>query len=236
MSSSPDTVVRGAQAGAVRLASPGPELRSGTWTRLGDSAVLGDGVTESALQSLADTTRAAARAQGYATGWAQGRRAGEEEALAEAERTAALLAEREAVRVTEHAQAVAALRRAADLLEESVEVACAAVESRTVDIALQLAEAVVGRELVSAADPGADAVRRALRLLPDGVPATIRLCPADHATLHGTAATGVLDRPSTSVVPDASLSRGDAVLETTDTVVDATVSSALARVREVLAP
>ena len=47
-----------------------PELRVGNWTRLGGSTVLGDQVTESMLDVLAERTRDAARAQGYATGWA----------------------------------------------------------------------------------------------------------------------------------------------------------------------
>ena len=63
-----------------------PELRSGTWTRFGDRAVLGDAVTETALAALADSSRAVARSQGYAVGWAQGRR----EAAAEAAATTAL--------------------------------------------------------------------------------------------------------------------------------------------------
>ena len=66
MSSSPDRQV-------LYRAADRPDLRTGVWTRLGDSAVLGDPVTEAALDGLAERTHSAARAQGYAVGWAEGR-------------------------------------------------------------------------------------------------------------------------------------------------------------------
>ena len=61
-SSSTDlAVVRDLDGTAVRTLSLDTDLRSGAWTRLGDSAVLGDRATESSLQGLAETARAAAR-------------------------------------------------------------------------------------------------------------------------------------------------------------------------------
>ncbi|HEY1134125.1 MAG TPA: hypothetical protein VGE77_06075, partial [Nocardioides sp.] len=51
-----------------------PELRTGNWTRRGGPGVLGDPVTEELMDALATSTRAAAQSQGYAVGWAQGRR------------------------------------------------------------------------------------------------------------------------------------------------------------------
>ncbi|MCW2818177.1 MAG: hypothetical protein JWR42_964, partial [Marmoricola sp.] len=51
-----------------------PELRTGSWTRLGDASVLGDVVTEATLSTLAEQARAAGQSQGYAVGWASGRR------------------------------------------------------------------------------------------------------------------------------------------------------------------
>src|SRR3712207_5437512 len=70
-------------------ALPTPELRTGSWTRLGSSSVLGDAVTEHTLSGLAEQAQAAARAQGYATGWAQGRRAAEARAEEESRQVAA---------------------------------------------------------------------------------------------------------------------------------------------------
>ncbi|HEY9562838.1 MAG TPA: hypothetical protein VIR30_03615, partial [Nocardioides sp.] len=56
---------------------PAPDLRAGEWTRFGSGNARGDAVTENTLAALADSTRDAARAQGYAVGWAEGRRRAE---------------------------------------------------------------------------------------------------------------------------------------------------------------
>src|SRR3954462_4330673 len=98
------------------------ELRTGGWTRLGSSSVLGDAVTEHTLSGLAEQAQAAARAQGYSTGWAEGRRAAEEGAD---EQRLALVAEHqadEARREAEHRAAVAALTRAAQQLTDALAV------------------------------------------------------------------------------------------------------------------
>lgn len=218
------------EAGVVRpLAFAHRELRTGDWTRLGSGAVLGDRVTEHALGALAAEARTAGRTQGYATGWAEGRRAAEEQAR----RTELEAAERrrleEERREAEHQVAVEALLRAAAALEESTAVACAQVETHAVRLAVQLTEALVGHELAVAKAPGLGAVRRALALMP-GEPVTrIRVAPAEARTpeLADLAGTAV-------VIPDPSLGRGDALVENDTTVVDARVSTALHRVLEVL--
>jgi flagellar assembly protein FliH len=119
-SSSSPAVVRDLDGTVVRTPSPGADLRSGTWTRLGDTGVLGDRATESALHELAQSARAAAHAQGYATGWAEGRRAAEEQARVDAEQAAAEHAAEHARRAAEHERHVAALRAAAPLLQSTV--------------------------------------------------------------------------------------------------------------------
>jgi flagellar assembly protein FliH len=231
-SSTEPAVVRGLDRDEVRTHSLDTDLRSGTWTRLGGGAVLGDAATESALHDLAETTRAAARAQGYAVGWAEGQRAGAERARAMAEDAAR---ERSAERTrqnAEHEQAVGALRTAAQRLQDTVDEVCTAVQAQAVEIALQVAEAVLGREVAVADDPGADAIRRALALLPAGGAVTVRLHPQDRSGVDATEFAG----HGVRLVDDPALSRGDAVAESDTTVVDATVAAALARVREVLAP
>ena len=72
-SSSEELVVRADRAAQVTPLST-PDLSAGAWTRLGRPGVRGDAVTEETLSTLADRTRAAAHAQGYAVGWAQGMR------------------------------------------------------------------------------------------------------------------------------------------------------------------
>ena len=205
------------------------ELRSGDWTRLGNTAVLGDTVTEHLLSTLAADARAAASAQGYAMGWAEGRRAAEEQARvaeAEADERRRLIEEQHEA---EHQAAIAALLRAAATLEESVAATCARVETHAVRLAAQLTETLVGHEVSVAKNPGLGAVRRALALMPGEPVARIRVAPeaATNPELVALAGTAV-------VVADPSLGRGDALVESDSAVVDARVSTALQRVLEVL--
>ena len=88
--SSDPVVLRDLPTEDVGTAPTGSDLRSGSWTRLGDGGVVGDPVTEAVLGPLAERVRAAARAEGYAAGWAEGRRRAQEAAeQAAAERAAA---------------------------------------------------------------------------------------------------------------------------------------------------
>lgn len=206
------------------------DLRTGTWTRLGSTGVLGDAVTERVLDGLAERSHQAARAQGYAQGWAEGRRLALAQAAeaAEADRAA-----READRRTRHAEQsalLAALDSALAQLATRTAEAVAEVAGDAVELALTLAEAVVGRELATAVDPGADALRRALRVIDPAVTTTVRLHPADRATLDPQLLAG----RDVVLVDDPGLARGDAVAETPETLVDATIGAALERVREVL--
>src|SRR3954452_25463051 len=111
------------------------ELRTGGWTRLGSSSVLGDAVTEHTLAGLAEQAQLAARAQGYATGWAEGRRAAEEHAD---ELRRELLLEHQAEeerRNAEHQAAVDALGRAAVDLAAVVASVCDRVADHTTQVA-----------------------------------------------------------------------------------------------------
>src|SRR5215218_8586957 len=132
MSSSPDVLAGPPvgrrtllDTGSARVTSVQPrELRSGSWTRLGSGTVLGDAVTEQTLAGLAEQAEAAARAQGYSRGWAEGRHAAEQQAAQD--RAAALAADQRAeeVREAEHRAAVAGLTRAAALLDDAVAQIC----------------------------------------------------------------------------------------------------------------
>jgi flagellar assembly protein FliH len=229
-SSSEATVVRGLPAGAVHTPPLTTELRTGTWTRLGDKTVLGDGVTESAMQALAETTMTSARAQGYSVGWSQGRHAAEKKAREAATAAASRREADDARREEEHQSAVVGLRRAAEQLTATTAQVCASVESQAVDIAMALTETLVGRELELAQDPGADAVRRAMSLLPAQPLVTLRLHPDDVPS----PAVADLVHAGAQVVADPTVQRGDALAEADTFVVDASIATALKRVREVL--
>lgn len=206
-----------------------PELRTGTWTRFGEASVLGDAVTEQTLAGLAESTRTAARSQGYAIGWAEGRRAAQtlaQESLARAEQDRA---EAEARREQEHRAAVTALELAAAHLHDAVAQSCATVADQATELAFELTRELVGHELRNAS--GADVVRRALGAAPSTPLVRLRMHPLDASS---PAARDLVER-GVEVCADRSLGRGDVLVETDDQVLDLRVSTALARVREVLA-
>lgn len=230
MSSSPDAgrarVFRDAHTTTVR----GPELRTGTWTRFGGSSVLGDTATEDALSALADTARAAAQAQGYAVGWAEGRRAAADEALATARAHAAQVEANEERREVEHRAALSLLDAAARALEAAVVDAERAVEDRALALARELTTLLVGHELRTTTDSGGDAVRRALVLASQDPVTLVRLSPRDASS---PAATELTHR-GLRVLADPALEDGDVLAETDTGVLDGRIGAALARVREAL--
>lgn len=165
---------------------------------------------------------------GFAAGQAEGRdeghRRGLEEGRASAQAELADLRDRltDLTRRLDHE--LAALR-AADRLQ------LAAIEDDLVLAAFRLAEAVVGHELATAADPGRAALARALRLAPDADQAVARLHPDDAAALD---LTGLRVPATLTIVADASLARGDCLLDTGAARVDARIDAALDRARAVL--
>lgn len=231
----PARVIRAEEATGVAVLAT-PELRSGSWTRLGDDHVLGDAVTERALSGLAEQTRAAAQSQGYAIGWAEGRRAAAELA-AEAERTAEV-AHRAAEdrREAEHRTALAALARAAEEFDRAAARLAADLEDQALRLARELTTELLGRELRSTAMPeaGEDVVRRALAVLPAGVPTTVRLNPAVVTDTDDAVLAGLTGR-DVHLVADPGLQLADAVVETPTGLIDLRIGEALARVQEVLA-
>lgn len=208
-----------------------PELRTGVWTRFGGRSVLGDTVTEETLSALAESTRTAARSQGYAVGWADGRRTARETARVEAEAAAAVRAEAEAAREREHRDAVAALALAAARLHDAVAVVTSTIEEHASGLAWELTETIMGRELRTVS--GADVVRRALQLVPTEPVVRLHLHP-DHVAELTDADLADLGERGLGVVADPALAWGDALVETAEHVVDLRVRTALDRVREVL--
>lgn len=206
-----------------------PELRVGNWTRLGGSAVLGDQVTESMLDVLAERTRSAAQAQGYAVGWAEGRRAAAEQAAREEAERAARHAAAEARRVAEHREAVDALGRAAEQVRGLLDGLATAIEEQASDLAFALTAEVLGARAGSATGP--EVVARVLQVLPAVPVGRVRL----HPSLAADDAVRALTGRGLEVVADAGLSRADALVESPDgSVTDLRVGEAMERVREVL--
>jgi flagellar assembly protein FliH len=235
--SSPDRgrVLRGAAAATAPSACLDTTLseRSGG-VEVGADLRLLDPAVGRAMDELADVVRRAARSEGYAAGWAEGRRAAAARAVEDAE-----AADRD--RRAEAARTAAALRAAltalaaaAEELERRTAPVVTELADAVLETALALAEALLGRELDLSATPAMDAVRRALALAPTDRPVTVRLHPQDAATVAGVLAHTPLPRPVT-VVPDAEVERHGAVVACDATLIDAQLGPALARVREVLA-
>lgn len=230
MSSSSEARVFRGGSGASVTGLTTPELRTGAWTRLGGDRVLGDAVTEQTLASLADSTRDAARSQGYAVGWAQGRREATESARLVADEAGRARVAEEARREAEHRTVVAALEAAAAELTRAVAAVCEHVEEQATSLALDLTRELVGHEVTHGGAAGQHVVRRALALAPDRAVARLRLHPDVAATVTVSAETAA----AVTVVADPTLGLGDAVVETDEQVVDLRVATALDRLREVL--
>jgi flagellar assembly protein FliH len=228
-SSSEELVIRADRAGLATPLST-PDLSTGAWTRWGAPGVRGDAVTEDVLATLADRTRAAAQAQGYAVGWAKGVREAEaaaREARAEQE---AQRARDEALREAEHTAAVSALRAAALRLEELTASTQERLGAQATELAFAVTAEVLGTQ--AAAQPPEDVVRRALAVLPDRAVATVRLHPSVARSAITDLAAGI--PAGISVVADSALGPADALVELSDHVIDLRIDQALARLREVL--
>jgi flagellar assembly protein FliH len=214
-------VLRGSSAQGVTAASFGVDLRRGVPS---DSAPV-------------ERAKDAARTAGYAEGWAQGQRAAAQAAQANQDQAVAAAQAHEARRAAALAQAVSAVGRSASALEAQLMPTVAELQELILGHAVELAEAILGRELAEAEGRGADAVRRAFAAAPDGGEISIRLHPDDYRNIMGSATDADYSYEGRPVRlrPDPAIRPGDAMAETGSTTVDASIATALQRAREVLA-
>jgi flagellar assembly protein FliH len=232
------SVVRGAAATALPVARLTADLRRPLLLAGGHAdARLADPTLERAFDEVANEVRAAARAEGYAIGWAAGVRDATEAvnataATAEAVRQSAADAQVRAVR-----GALQGLAQATQSLEHRAVTPANELRDAVLQAAVELTETLLGRELALATEPGMDALRRSLDLLPVGRPVTVRLHPADSSAVRDALAAmpaGELGR-DVIVVADPSIEPGGCIADCDATRVDAQLSTALDRVRQVLA-
>ena len=176
--------------------------------------------------------REEARREGWATGHAEGLVAAEQVVRA-AERAAeerlAAVQERWERRL---ATATAAMGAAAERLDAVTAPVLDGLRDDVIDMVVTLVGDLLGREVALATSPGMDAVRRALTLLPDDVPTIVRLHPDDLAEVPAEALAAL--PASVRVIGDESVERAGAVAEAGTQRVDAQLSAALERVRQVL--
>ena len=158
---------------------------------------------------------------GYQAGMAEGLAAGRAAAAAE---SAATVARLETVGRS--------LAAAAEELRRRQALELAGLEDALARAAVDLASAIIGRELELAVSPGADALARALALVPAGSTAVARLQPSDAAAL-GEAPLGEAPGALT-LIPDPAVEPGGCILEVGDSRIDAQLGPALDRVRAAL--
>jgi flagellar assembly protein FliH len=167
------------------------------------------------------------RASGHAAGYAAGLQAAAEDMAVATARHEAALAEAIAEGRARIDAAVAVLAAAAEALTRRTVPVVAEAQDALAATAVELAEAIIGRELSSDATSATSALHRALAGVDPAVVHLVRMNPADLAALDEATiiATGV------TFAPDAALERGDAITEFADGYLDARVSSALQRAR-----
>jgi flagellar assembly protein FliH len=171
-----------------------------------------------------------ARARGHLAGFVQGLRdAAQEtyqrEAHREIEQAEALRAGRERVD-----RAVAVLAAAARALESSTVPVLIAAQDVVAASTVDLAEAIIGRELAEGAGSARSALERALAGVDPARVHVVRVNPFDLDELSES------DRAAAGVrfTADPTLARGDAVTEFPDSYIDARISTAVARARAAL--
>jgi flagellar assembly protein FliH len=161
-------------------------------------------------------------------GYDDGYQAGLVEGLASGR--AAMAAESAAAVARLEAAAGALAAAAADLRHRQA-LELTGLEDALARAAVDLASAIIGRELEVSASPGADALARALALVPAGSSAVARLHPADAAVLAEAPLDGA---GALTVIPDPAVEPGGCILEVGDSRIDAQLGSALDRVRSAL--
>jgi flagellar assembly protein FliH len=208
------------------------------------------GIPADLLAAETAAARAAGYADGYATGIARARAATEEHLAARIRVDEAAAASRAAAA----RQAFEALFDAATELERLAAPSAAEIEEQIVASAWTIAEAVIGQVLADDEVRGPAAIARALSLAPTNEDVTVAMSPVDFRQLTNagddgsdsvSAASDLADLPpirrtqglrTITIVPDESLAAGDAVATCNATTIDARLSAAIERVRQVLAP
>lgn len=202
--------------------APGPRVLRGTMaSRLRSAetvaktprlqAVADEDAIEAAVAKAVEAARAEAYAEGYAAA----------ESDAEAERHRAVAA------------AAARLCQAAEALATTRESLVAEVSEDALSLTYELARTIIGDEAVAASLPPASVVARALRLAPEGEDLLVRV-PAQ-SELSAADLVGLVDTARISIREDPAVEPGGCVVEAGACRIDNQISTALERVRKVLA-
>ena len=183
-----------------------------------------------------EDARAQAEARGYSAGYAAGMR----QARAELERRAAALDEQTATALQQSRAQVRAgldrLERAHEAVRTMAVPVIAEAQTCLAAAAIDLAEAILQRELATGRDTPTDALHRVLTRVDPGLVVSIRMHPADITALDSADALDIFhaEAQGLRLVADETLEPGDAVAELPDGLLDARIGSALERARRAL--
>ena len=119
-------------------------------------------------------------------------------------------------------------------IEAERSAAVSVAESDVVEFALQLAEAIIGRELEAAGAPYRDAIRRCLMLTPPDTEVVLRLNPEDAAAAKADEDLMAGLSPLVRIVADHTVERSGAIADAGACRIDGQISAAVERVRAAL--
>lgn len=170
-------------------------------------------------------------AQEQREGFEAGRRAG---LAAAATETAEIIATHEAA-IAELRRAASSLDAAATELQRRDAVTIAELERAAIELAVDLATELVGRELALTEQPVVDALRRSAALLPARGEPVVRVHPDDAVTAaEAISAEAGRWTSAVSVVADSSVEPGGCVVDVGPCQIDGQISTALERMRAAL--
>ena len=226
-------ILRGVEATQVSLARLDADLRRSPFaTGASADPRLVDPTLEKVFAAAVESARAQGQTDGFQQGYQDGLVAAQREKQAALEEELATLRQSEQQRQAALDRVIDLLERAASALAAQQAAALHDVEDVVLNAAFDLATTLLGRELEVATAPVRDAIRRALTVLPGDVPVTVMVHPLDVAVLDNLA--DITAGRSVHIVTDADVEPGSCVADGGATHVDASLTAAIERVRQVL--
>ncbi|MEM9041886.1 MAG: FliH/SctL family protein [Actinomycetota bacterium] len=127
-----------------------------------------------------------------------------------------------------------ALEKAVDALRTNDRENVAEIESAVVELSVEIAEAVIGREIANG-DVVIESLRRSLALVPSDQPPVVRVHPDDAGVAAEALEAGLVSAsPDIELVGDPSIERGGTVVDCGPAHIDGQIGPALARIRATL--
>ncbi len=240
MSSSPDRlmpsyVIRGDEDHGARLARMGEDLTASPFVKVG---VTDPRLVDPLLEKVVDGAEMQARARGFRAGFEAGRAAGHAEGLTRMAEAELQMVEAEAVARRERTAHVKAMTNGIGMLvQNALEYQLPLLDQMRdliSEMAVELAEQLVGHHLEVDDCAALDAIQRAMKHAPRGVSVSIHLHPSDMSLVNDL--DNDIDWGLVNAIEDESVEPGGAVVVVNNLEIDAQISLAMERVRKVLNP